>query len=142
MRQQGQVVLAHRTALAGLADPGQDLGPTERFSGTGPLDDSQDGRLDRREAPAALGALPPAPDRGAVVGSSRVDDPGVVMSAERAVHAGLQLVRDGPLSRAGWQGPGPVLGVNFGRNWGRNWGQPEDGPGGNYHAPVDHQPQP
>ena len=55
--EQGEVVLADRAALAGLADAGDDLGPAERLGGPGALDHDQAHRLDGGEAPAARRAL-------------------------------------------------------------------------------------
>jgi hypothetical protein len=66
--QQGQIVLGDRAALARLANARQHLVAGERLAGTRTTGHRQARGLDGREAPAALGALPTPPDRGAVVG--------------------------------------------------------------------------
>ena len=74
LREEGQVVLGDRPALAGLADADEHLGAAERLGGAGALHDAQAGRLDGGEAAAALGALAPAADARAVVGGAGVHD--------------------------------------------------------------------
>jgi hypothetical protein len=51
------------------------------------------GRLQRAEALKALRALAPAPDRGAVLTHARIDHAGVIVLAERAMHAGVSWLR-------------------------------------------------
>src|SRR3954452_20330314 len=84
--EQGERVLRHRPAGAGLADAVDDLCAAERLGDAGPLDDAQAGGLDRGEPAAALRAGPAPADGGAVVGLAGVDHPRVGVPAERAVH--------------------------------------------------------
>src|SRR5207302_343457 len=62
--------------------------PRTPQSRAGALEDGERRCLDRREATAALGAGAAAPDRDAVIGLAGVDDTGVRVPAERAVHCG------------------------------------------------------
>src|SRR5690606_30765173 len=89
LRQHREVVLVDRSALARLAHAVDDLLARERLGHSRALDDGQARGLDGREAPVALGALTAPSDRGPVVGRARVDDAGVRVTAERAVHGGL-----------------------------------------------------
>src|SRR6478672_3769076 len=85
--EKGQVVLADRAPLACLAHTGEDLGPAERLRGTRPLDHVEARGLERGEAAVALRTLATSANAGAVVGRTRVDDPGVGVATERTVHA-------------------------------------------------------
>ena len=71
-----------------LADLDEDLAAAERLGGAGALDDRQARGLGGAEAAVALRALTAPADGRAVVGGARVDDPGVGVPAERAVHDG------------------------------------------------------
>jgi hypothetical protein len=90
--QDREVVLGDGAPLAGLANSDEDLLAAERLSDARALDDAQAGGLDGGEAATALRALAPPADRGAVVSGPRVDDPGVVVAAEGAVHRGGSLL--------------------------------------------------
>src|SRR5699024_8316665 len=85
--EQREVVLADRAPLARLAHAVDDLLAAERLGGPGPLDDREARRLDRGETTVALGALAATTDRRPVVGGPGVDDAGVPVAAEGAVHA-------------------------------------------------------
>src|SRR5690554_3283697 len=91
-----EVVLRDGPPLARLAHPGDDLLAAERLDHARTLDDREARGLDRREPPTALGALAAAPDRRAVVGGPRVNDPGIPVPAERAVHAASSPSGRGP----------------------------------------------
>src|SRR5690606_12716987 len=86
LRKQGKIVLPDRPTLTGLPDAVDDLLAAERLGYARPLHHRQARRLDGGEAALTLGALPPPPDRGAVVGRTGVDDPRVAVPAERTVH--------------------------------------------------------
>ncbi len=86
LREQREVVLGDRAALAGLPDADEHLGATEGLGGPAALDHHKGGVLGGGEPATALGTLPTAPDSGAVVGGSGVDHPGLGATAEGAVH--------------------------------------------------------
>ena len=82
----GQVVLGQRPALAGLADAGDRLVAVERLGGAGALHHGELHQLEGGEPLLAVLAAAPAADRAAVLGDPRVEDLGVGVAAERAVH--------------------------------------------------------
>src|SRR5699024_895879 len=92
-----QLIIADRPPLTGLAHPGGHLGPAEGLAHAGPLEHGEGGRLRRGETARAVGALAPAPDRRAVVRCAGVDDAGVGIATERAVHP-PRIAARGPLS--------------------------------------------
>src|SRR5262249_23473263 len=77
-------VLVDRPALAGFADPDDDLRAAERLGHPAPLDHREDGLLDRGEPLATFRAGPPSPDELPVVGFPGVDHPRVGVAAVRA----------------------------------------------------------
>ena len=93
LREHREVALGDRPALTCLADARHDLLATERLDHARPLDDVQTGRLDRREAAAALGTLATATDAETVVARPRIDDARVGVATERAVHGRARLRR-------------------------------------------------
>ena len=100
LREQREVRVAHRPALACLAHAGHDLLAAERLDDAAALDHAEARGLGRAEAAAALRALPAAADREAVVARARVDDAGVGMPAEGAEHGAIRI-NDGTLR--GWE---------------------------------------
>src|SRR5699024_3892183 len=100
-----QLVVADRSPLAGLADPGDHLGAAERLAHAGALEHGEGGGLRGGEAAGAVRALAPATDRRAVVGRAGVDDAGVGVATERAVHP-VRIAARHPLS--GSPAPGPA----------------------------------
>src|SRR5699024_4915426 len=84
--EQRQLIIADRPPLTGLAHPGDHLGAAERLAHAGALEHGERGGLRGGEAARAVGALAPATDRRAVVRRAGVDDAGVGVAAERAVH--------------------------------------------------------
>ena len=82
----GQVVLGERAALAGLADAGDRLVAVERLGRPGALHHGELHQLEGGEPLLALDADPAAADRAAVLGDPGVEDLGVGVAAERAVH--------------------------------------------------------
>ena len=100
LRQHGQVGVGHGPALACLADARHDLLAAERLDHAGALDDVEARRLDRREPSPALGALPAATDAESVIARAGIDDAGVGMAAERAVHDRTSFASDEPWTPA------------------------------------------
>jgi hypothetical protein len=77
------------TAGPGVRDPGAQLRAIERLDFTRPLAHHHGDVLDPfigRVAPSAHEALTAAPNRGTVLGQTRVDDLVVIRSAIRALH--------------------------------------------------------
>src|SRR5690606_6176529 len=109
LRELRQIVIIHRASLAGLAHAGDDLLAGELLRHTRALDDGEAGRLHRREPPAALRALATAADGRAVLRSARVNDPGVGVTAERAVHVSALRGRGGEPRAYGRAVRGQVL---------------------------------
>src|SRR3569833_2328995 len=121
-----QLVLVHRTPLAGAPHAGDDLGPVERLADPAALDDGEHRLLDGGEPPTAARARAAPPGGRALVGFPRVDDPAVGVVAERAPHG------DPPPSRAVTRGccPPPPCGLRWGHPVdvrGRTWGSAVDG---------------
>src|ERR1700733_8591163 len=85
--QDRQLVFHDRPALAGPADPVNDLLAGERLGRAAALAHHQDHCLLRGEAPPARRARPAAADRGTVVGGPAVDDTAFRVLAIRAEHA-------------------------------------------------------
>src|SRR5262249_49175395 len=107
----GQVVLGDRAALAGLADAGDRLLPVEALGGPGPLHDGQLHQLEGGEPLLARLAAATTADRAAVRGDAGVEDLGVVVPAERAVHRGPPL--------SGRNSDTPSRGVDSACGWAR-----------------------
>src|SRR5215467_10591089 len=84
--QDRELILGHRTALAGAAHASHDLVPGEGLGGTAALAHHQDHRLLGGEPPAAVRAGAAAADRCPIVGGPAVDDAAVRVPAERAEH--------------------------------------------------------
>src|ERR1035437_7504302 len=82
----GEIILADRSALAGLPDASDDLVASEGLDDTGTLDDDELRLLDGGEPPLAGRTLPPAPDAAPVLGNAGVQDPRVRVLAVRAEH--------------------------------------------------------
>src|SRR5438067_1064138 len=82
-----ELVLGHRPALTGPAHAPHDLVAGERLGDPAPLADHEDHGFLGGEPPAALRARPATADRRAVIRGPAVDDPAVVVPAERAAHA-------------------------------------------------------
>src|SRR3546814_4526763 len=75
-----------RASLARLAHAGHDLLAAERLDDARTLDDVQARRLDGGKTPAAFGALAASADAETVVARAGVDDAGIGVAAEGAVH--------------------------------------------------------
>src|SRR5699024_5843323 len=99
--EQRQLVLGDRATLAGLAHPDEDLGPAEGLGHAGALHHRQARALQGGEASLARRALAATPDGAAVLGGAAVDDPGVGVPAERAVHWPLPSAVDASVDEGG-----------------------------------------
>src|SRR5215471_16113266 len=93
LSEKGKGVIAYRSALARLAQTGNDLLPTERLCGATALGHQQCCCLHRGEPTATLRTGTPTADDRAVLGRSTVEDPAVGMPTERAVHVDQPLHR-------------------------------------------------
>ena len=83
------LVFGHRTLLQRAVEASADLALVECFTGAIALDDGGQFQLHRFHGAEALAtgfAFTPTTDRRAVFGDARVDDPGIGMLAEGAVH--------------------------------------------------------
>src|SRR5690349_17841648 len=100
-----EVGVGDRAPLAGLLHAEHDLLAAERLDDAAALDHGEARGLGRREAAAALGALPTAPDRESVVARAGVDDTGIRVAAERTVHGAPSLAApSGALADPGGHG--------------------------------------
>src|SRR5205085_3707148 len=101
----------HRPLSTGDGDRAFELHPVERLAPPRRLDHGQLAKLhplEGREPRPAILALPPPPDRGAVVGRAAVFDLAVLVGTEGAAQLLVLIDRE-----AGTQGPNPALHVRL-----------------------------
>jgi hypothetical protein len=94
--QNRQLILAHRSSLAGLANPDEDLASTEGLGRPRALDYGQASGLEGGKTTRAFRALPTTTNRRSVFTDAGVNHPRIKMTAEGTVHNDhLTLCPDG-----------------------------------------------